>query len=42
MDDVCMLCGGDVDDADPYCGVSTCRHLHIGQMAVIYCLLSCF
>ena len=45
MDDVdfmCMLCGGDVDDVDPQCGVFTCPHLHIGRILVIPCLLSCF
>ena len=45
MDDVdfmCMLCGGDVYNVDPQCGVSTCPHLNIGQIPVIYCLLSYF
>ena len=39
MDDVdlmCMLCGGDVDDVDPQCGVSTCPHLHIGPILVVH------
>ena len=27
---------------DPQCGVSTCPHLHIGQIPVSYCLLSYF
>ena len=45
MDDVdlmCMLCGGDVDDVDPRCGVSTCTHLQIGRILVVPCLLSYF
>ena len=39
---VCYVDGGNVDDVDPQCGVSTCPHLNIGQIPVIYCLLSYF
>ena len=37
-----MLCVCFVDDFDPYCGVSTCSHLHIGRTPVIPCLQSYF
>ena len=43
MDDVdFMLCGGDVDDVDPQCGVSICPHLYIARILVVPCFLSYF